>query len=213
MKIFFAISVTILFFSSHSLAQTGFEPSKKPIQLRSKSASSGYYSPGFEYPGGSGPSYIFRVGVYGIEQKVNFFGDNLKELVKDNEKALAEMEMFAKKRTNMVLGYVMAGGGVLITMAGLEKTNNKVFDPRTGGYEDKYKLTGIGIFGIGAAFTGIIVAAVNGNGATKYIEQAVSAYNEGLGITSDEDGVSMNIKITPSIEPNYIGIGMKVSLF
>ncbi len=203
----------LLVFCVNAVAQQADSTEKKPIQLKSKSASSGYYSPGFGQTGGSVPSYTFRVGYYGIEQKVSYFGDNLREIVKDNPEALAHMNTFAKKRKGMVTGFIMAGSGVLLTAVGLEKTGEQTFDPRTGQNEDKYGLKPIGIVGIGMAFTGIIVAAVNGNGATKYIENAVKAYNKGLGINSYDGETALRINFSPQITPDYIGAGFKVSLF
>tara|TARA_R110002096_G_scaffold339522_3_gene532868 strand:+ start:18288 stop:18932 length:645 start_codon:yes stop_codon:yes gene_type:complete len=213
MKIIITISITILFFSTLSLAQSGQSSRKEPIQLLSKSSSSAYYSPGYGYTGENSPSFTFRVGFSGKEQKVSYFGENLKQLVKDNEQALAEMNTFAKKRRGMVFGYAMVGSGVIATIVGLEKKGVQNVDARTGAVENKYKLNGIGTLGAGTTFVGIIVIAFNGSGITNHIERAVQTYNGGLGVaSSNKDGVNMNIKFTPSIEPNYIGIGLKVSL-
>jgi hypothetical protein len=195
------------------------ETEKKPIQLKSKSATAGYYSPGFNgmgggFSGGSEPSYTFRVGNFGIEQKVSYFGDNLKEIVKDNPDALAHMNTFAKKRKNMVTGYVISVGGVVLAVAlGAEKTGEQSFDPRTGQSGDKYAIKPIGIVGIGVALTGIIVAGVNGNGATKYVERAVKAYNKDLGVSYDEEQTVMKINFNPIITPDFVGAGFKLSLF
>lgn len=209
-----AIIILLFFTFTSSLYAQQTETLKKPIQLKSKSATSGYYSPGFGYTGGSEPSYIFRVGNFGIEKKVSYFGDNLKEIVKDNPEALAHMNSFAKKRKNMVTGYVMSVGGVILTVAlGAEKTGEQSFDPRTGQNEDKYAIKPIGFVGMGMALTGIIVAAVNGNGATKYVENAVEAYNKGLDLTSKEGETVMKINFVPTINSNFIGAGFKLSLF
>ncbi|HAH51928.1 MAG TPA: hypothetical protein DCL80_12010 [Balneola sp.] len=67
--------------------------------------------------------------------------------------------------------------------------------------------------GMGMAFTGIIVAIVNGSSATKYIENAVEAYNNGLDLTSEEGTTVMKINFAPTINPNFVGAGFKVSLF
>lgn len=202
----------LLIFSSLILAQES-ETRKKPIQLKSKSATAAYYSPGFGYTGGSEPSYIYRVGYFGIEKKVSYFGDNLRDEIKDNPEALKQMNIFAKKRKNMVTGYVVAGSGMILTAFGLEKTGQQTFDPRTGQYQDKYGLKPIGIMGLGMAFTSIIVAIVNGSSTTKHIENAVEAYNKGLDITSEEGEAVMKINFAPTINPSFIGAGFKVSLF
>ncbi len=212
MKLFIAVLITILSLSSFTMAQSNHEPRGEYIQLQSKSSTSTYYSPDFGYTGGNSPTYTFRVGYSGKEQKVSFFGGNLKELVKGNERALDEMNMFAKKRKGVVVGYAMVGGGIAAIIAGVEKRGVQSVDVRTGAVDSKYKLNGLGILGAGTAFVGIIAIAINGNGITNYIERAVQAYNGDLGVSSNKDGVSMNIKLTPSIEPNYIGIGMKLSL-
>ncbi|GEM_PF-2047263 len=205
---------SFLLFSTSIIAQeSDTKTTKKPIQLKSKSASAAYYSPGFGYTGGSNPSYIYRVGYFGIEQKVSFFGDNLREEVKDNPEALEQMNIFAKKKKNLVAGYVVAGSGIVLTAFGLEKTGQQTFDPRTNQYQDKYGLKPIGIMGMGMAFTGIIVAIVNGSSATKYIENAVEAYNNGLDLTSEEGTTVMKINFAPTINPNFVGAGFKVSLF
>jgi len=216
MKLIFALTLSILLSFNGVLfgQETEKQTAKKPIQLKSKSATAAYYSPGFGYTGGSEPSYVFRVGYFGIEKKVSYFGDNLKEIVKDNPEALAHMNTFAQKRKNMVTGYVMSVGGVLLTVAlGTEKTGDQTFDPRTGQNEDKYAIKPIGIVGVGMALTGIIVAAVNGNGATKYVENAVEAYNKGLDLTSEEGETVMKINFAPTINPSFVGAGFKVSLF
>ncbi len=214
MKLIITISITLLFFSTLLIAQSGHNSKQEPIQLRSKSSSSTYYSPDYGYTGGNSPSFTFRVGFSGKEQKVSYFGNNLKQLVKDNEQALAEMNTFAKKRRGMVIGYAMVGGGIVATIAGVEKRGVQSVDLRTGKVDSKYTLKGLGILGVGTAFVGIIAIAINGDGITKYVERAVQIYNGDLGIVSTyRDGASMDIKLTPSIEPNYIGIGLTVSLF
>ena len=203
-----------LLFSIPILAQeSDTKTPKKPIQLKSKSASAAYYSPGFGYTRGSEPSYIYRVGYFGIERKVSYFGDNLRNEVKDNPEALEQMNIFAQKRKNMVTGYLISGGGVLLTIIGLENTGEQTFDPRTNQYQDKYGLKPIGFLGIGMAFTGIMVAAINGHGATKHIENAVKAYNNGLQVSSEEGETVMKINFSPAIRSNFIGAGFKMSLF
>jgi len=63
------------------------------------------------------------------------------------------------------------------------------------------------------ALTGIIVAGVNGNGATKYVERAVKAYNKDLGVSYDEEQTVMKINFNPIITPDFVGAGFKLSLF
>ncbi|MEP1306077.1 MAG: hypothetical protein ABJK11_15875 [Balneola sp.] len=215
MKLIFALTLSILLSFNGVLfgQETKKQTAKKPIQLKSKSATAGYYTPEFGYSGGSTPSYTFRVGYFGIEQKVSHYGDNLKEIVKDNPEALKQMNIYARKRKNMVVGAVIGGSGIILVALGLEKTDEQAFDPNTGQLEDRYGFKPIGIVGMSIAVTGFVIAAVNGSGATKYIERAVKAYNKGLDLTSEEGETVMKINFAPTINPSFVGAGFKVSLF
>ncbi len=211
MKIIFTLLIISLSIHSiDSLAQDN-EGADEIIYLKVNNASSGFYNPATNsYSGGSFPSYYFRIGEDGKSTSVGFTGSALRPYLEGNPEALTELDRFKKKRNGMLTGVgIFVAGGALTAIIGVnEGTGEFTRDFQTGEMVEKQKIKPGGIIGIGVMLTGIIVAGVNGNGATKHVVKAVEIYNEEISPTSTS---SLSIKIAPKINTSMIGAGFKLS--
>lgn len=206
----FSALLILFLFSLASLNAQVPDSSAKKIYLTVKGATSGFYDPSTGMTsGGSFPSYSFKIGEDGRIQEVGFSGGALRPYLEGNPDAIAELDIFKKRRNNMMLGIgIFVGGGIYLAINGVtEGTGEFTFDPRENKQVEKQQITTNGVVGIGIMITGLIVTAANGIGATKHIERAVEIFNSDLAPKT----TAYKIQLKPKLDQTMLGGGLSIT--
>ncbi len=146
----------------------------------------------------------FKVG-NGIWHSVGFAGGNLRPFIEGNAEAVRHLNAYRARRAAQVGGFVAAGLGIGLAVAGAEKGGER-YNPQTQQTESLYRFSAVGVAGLAMVGVGTLVGIFSGKGARKHVVRAVDAYNDDV----QQHRSRARLHVVPSVRPG--GVGARILL-
>lgn len=163
----------------------------------------------FDWTPGSIMPHYQKVRIFSViggpqDEKLDFFGTNLRYYLEGSPAAMEEFGKFTAKRTGQVVSYVGIGLGLVVVLAGV-KDGGEVYDPFNDRVVTKRELTTVSYVGFGIMLTGLVSSIVFSTTAKAHIPKAVALHNAEL--TGETAAAPRpTLRLTPHLQPGNTGL-------